>query len=310
MGRQESSQAADKDREFLAHARRRLRIPQARLAKQTGIAQAKISRWENGFLDITPEEREKIFSVLDEVMANKAASGDVYFPKMTEAEGATGASFADHRKAYGITQQELAIKANVPRSSLSLYENGYITLDEVPVSRLHNALAKLIAEKEGGEKSGKYSLSDLLQGKSSLRELSSVYQASSHSNILRGVEKTKEELSNDDLYRGIDLLDDGLRLVGHGLKHGFITHESAQQQIASLISIASELREMREYELSRYSPGAYERSELKQRLAEAAKVIKDLSTLCDVKTKAALYDAEAREISEKISTVPVKGEGE
>jgi transcriptional regulator with XRE-family HTH domain len=257
------------------------------LAKMTGIRRARLSEWKNRKVKLTEAELRRVAGAVNDRLVELGEAGKLAPSLLRESASQPiverGAALRLQRRQFGISQVALAKRAGFEQFELSMIETGMADrMTPEDIARLEKALTALIAEQA--------------------RKLS---RADSVLGILRGVEASEEELQQQDYpYRCITILWMGLSL----LKRGEFPPAEIPGRIKELLSVACELREMRKHELSNYPPGAYERSELKHKFAEAMETIKNLSALCDVKTREALAHVEGRELADKISIPDVDNE--
>src|SRR5215470_581121 len=153
-----------KERLVFRKMRKGLRIPQAVLAKETGLYRTKFVAWENGDIDLTPEEESRIGDAIDAVLAKRGVPGMVT-PEQAQEDSREGAVLARLRDQYGITQMELARAAKEDRSSISAFESGHINLDSNRVARLFQAIDSLAEKKRALSSSHVGNLANLLPPK-------------------------------------------------------------------------------------------------------------------------------------------------
>jgi transcriptional regulator with XRE-family HTH domain len=142
--------------------RRNLGLTQVGLAQRAGISASKLSRWEARKSELTSDEQARLESALDLALAQRA---EVIAGPLTSPDCK---SFKQLRQMFGIGQAELARKAGLAQSTVSLFENGHVQLSEKDRLALEKAFDAL--EKAGnlGEKRG-ILLSSLLKPQTLLR---------------------------------------------------------------------------------------------------------------------------------------------
>jgi transcriptional regulator with XRE-family HTH domain len=104
-------------------------------AQAAGIHEKRIDRWEHGVAELTPDEILKLYESLDPVFIEAVESN----PKPTP-EGERCRYF---RALQEIGQAELARKLKWPQCTISLFESGYITLNEKKLKQLWKALESM-----------------------------------------------------------------------------------------------------------------------------------------------------------------------
>jgi len=153
-------QEREDDRQTFSKMRRTLGVRQAELSKATGIDQAKLSRWENGHIEITPEETGKIVKALDAALVERSEKGiplslgDLGYLEPSTSSKNLGKSYAEWRRKNSVTQQEVVDYINteiadgaMSASSISAFENGYCDLDKDDWANLSHALIELVNKK-------------------------------------------------------------------------------------------------------------------------------------------------------------------
>src|SRR6266542_624000 len=131
-----------KDKDLVRKMRKGHGLTLAVLAKETGISLPKLSRWEHGKAKLTPAAVEKVKAAIDRAVMRKTES--VRGPLANQGGGAV----KRRRRACGISQVELAKRAGIAQSVLSLFENAYVDFEPEELQALEVALNSLIEEKK------------------------------------------------------------------------------------------------------------------------------------------------------------------
>jgi len=137
----------NKERKVFRRMRKGLRIPLAQLAKETGIYRTKLSAWEIGKTDLTPDERFKIGEAIDAVLMKRGIPG-VVTPEQATEDLRKGTTLARLRDQYGVTQSSVAKMAKIPQSIISAFEQGHVELSPAQIETLFKALNEVLAERE------------------------------------------------------------------------------------------------------------------------------------------------------------------
>ena len=131
-----------KDKDLVRKMRKGHGLTLAVLAKETGISLPKLSRWEHDKAKLTPEEVEKVMAAIDRAVIRQAES----VPGPLADHG--GGAVKRLRRLYGINQLELAKRAGIAQSVISLFENAYADFEPEELQALEVALNSLIEEKK------------------------------------------------------------------------------------------------------------------------------------------------------------------
>ncbi|PYV72714.1 MAG: hypothetical protein DMG96_25100 [Acidobacteria bacterium] len=134
-----------KERKVFRKMRQGLRISTARLARETGIYRTRLSEWENGRVDLTPEEELKIGDAMDAVLTKRGLPG-VITPEEAANDARKGSVLARLRDQFRITQTALAEKAEMNQSKISSFEKGDVELSAAQEEKLFTAFNDLVAE--------------------------------------------------------------------------------------------------------------------------------------------------------------------
>jgi transcriptional regulator with XRE-family HTH domain len=136
-----------KERLVFRKIRKGAKISQAQLAKETGIAQSKLSGWESGQVDLTPDEEFSIGEALDAVIKKRGIPG-VVTPEQATEDLRKGAVLARLRDQYAVTQMQLAKKSGITQSAISAFEKGYVDLSQEQVDTLFKAFNEVLEDAE------------------------------------------------------------------------------------------------------------------------------------------------------------------
>ena len=128
-------------RKAFRNMRQWLGLTQIVLAKNAGLSSDKLARWEKGQAKFNPEEIARLGKALD--AATIARAERVEGP----LAGSGGKGVRSLRRAYGITQEELARRAEMTQASISLFENGYVALDAEEENEIRAACEELVRER-------------------------------------------------------------------------------------------------------------------------------------------------------------------
>ena len=109
--------------------------------EKRGLSSDKLARWEKGQAKFNPEEIARLGKALD--AATIARAERVEGP----LAGSGGKGVRSLRRAYGITQEELARRAEMTQASISLFENGYVALDAEEENEIRAACEELVRER-------------------------------------------------------------------------------------------------------------------------------------------------------------------
>jgi transcriptional regulator with XRE-family HTH domain len=125
-------------------------LSQIELAKRTGLSSDKLARWEKGQAKFNDQEISRLGSALDAAAIARAetAKGPL---------AGSGAEVKSLRKAYGITQEELARRTGMTQAAISLFENGYNPKkekDSILSASMLAVLDKLVGERDPHVKRG------------------------------------------------------------------------------------------------------------------------------------------------------------
>ena len=121
------------DYQVFHEMRKGLGIRQIDLAQAAKVFQSKLSAWEHGRGGLNQDEILRVADALDAAIAQVADDGRLKPSEKTPASDRSvkqGKTLADRRRAAQVTQQELAEKSRIPRSEVSLFETGYIELND------------------------------------------------------------------------------------------------------------------------------------------------------------------------------------
>jgi transcriptional regulator with XRE-family HTH domain len=130
------------DKDIVRRMRKGHGLTLAVLAKETKMSLSKLSRWENAKAKLTPAELETVMGVIDRAIMRKTEN--VPGP----LQDYNGPAVKQLRRAYGISQVELAARADIAQSSLSLLENGYVTFEPKELQALKAALDFLVKRRK------------------------------------------------------------------------------------------------------------------------------------------------------------------
>jgi transcriptional regulator with XRE-family HTH domain len=111
----------------------------ARLAAMTGMRSARLSEWKHGKAELRPEELQKIMAVIDRRLIELRKRQQ----SQEETESPKGWQIRQARAEFGITQAELAQKARVSQSEISLFETGHSSLAPEQVTRIGDSCLAL-----------------------------------------------------------------------------------------------------------------------------------------------------------------------
>jgi transcriptional regulator with XRE-family HTH domain len=146
----------DEMRKGLALSRRVLHLTQNQLALRAGISGSKLSLWENGLVELKPQELRKLESALDKAYqkSHQKWAGDG--PPMRPLEVLKGRSKGFwrtevegldpilerklRRQQLGLNQRELARISGIPRNKLIKWEAGTVQLSADEQQRWEAAL--------------------------------------------------------------------------------------------------------------------------------------------------------------------------
>lgn len=124
-------------------ARKSLGIKQLDMAREIGVSNPVLNRWENGKGPLSEEQIEKLNQIIDRAYSEKANAGKLLRPKN---ESPNGRSVARIRELLGISQSELGKLAKMTQTEVSMLENGYRELEGEQLDVLINILADLTKE--------------------------------------------------------------------------------------------------------------------------------------------------------------------
>src|SRR6266699_3082647 len=130
------------DKDIIRKTRKGHGLTLAQIASETKISLSKLSRWENAKAKLTPEELKRAMAVLDRAVMRKTES--VPGP----LQDYNGPAVKQLRRAYGISQVELAKRAGIAQSVLSLFENAYVAFEPKELQGLKAALNSLIERRK------------------------------------------------------------------------------------------------------------------------------------------------------------------
>jgi transcriptional regulator with XRE-family HTH domain len=135
-----------KERQTFRRLRKTLRLSQAWIAKQAGISQSRVSGWEMGRVELTPDEEDRIGEAIEAVVIKRGIPGQVT-PEQAAEDLRKGTILSRLREEYGVTQAELAEKAEINQSTVSGFERGNVDLSPTQVEQLFKAFNDLLAER-------------------------------------------------------------------------------------------------------------------------------------------------------------------
>lgn len=121
-------------------------ISQFDVARQVGITQSALSRWERSGRGLTEEVIAKIYNALESRDGTGADTGEPKFTPVGES-ASDGRVCARIRKTLRMKQQEIADLAGISRTSLSMFENGYLELPREDFEEVFRLLERLVEER-------------------------------------------------------------------------------------------------------------------------------------------------------------------
>lgn len=139
------SESQKEFRKAIREMRKLLRLPQSWVAAKSGVDRSMLSQWENGKIELTDAQTLSIGRVIGAVVKERAEANILPAPQVQN--GSPGRYVAQERKEWGITQLELADKADMAEDSISLFENGYVELESEELRSLYSALNSLVDKK-------------------------------------------------------------------------------------------------------------------------------------------------------------------
>lgn len=161
------------------------------LARRSGIRRARISEWKNGKVNLTYEELGRITSVIEARLLEQSEPGQMRAIALTDMAG-RGAEIRRKRLQFGITQADLAKRARMSQTDVSLLETGASASSQVPaeISELEKAIEILVNEKKQsitpGERKELVPLRGLLQANTPAERAENVQEyRKAHESVIR-----------------------------------------------------------------------------------------------------------------------------
>lgn len=264
--------------------RKGLRIPQAQLAKEVGLYRSKITEWENGNIDLTPDEELRIGDAIDRVLAKRGLPG-VVTPEQAREDSREGAVLARLRVQYGFTQAQLAQKTKTDQGSISAFEKGHLDLSPDKIAQLFQALDSLI------------------EGRRTQREVLENY-----AERVPSKRHSKKPLEGATVVGPSQVRMGNLRDFGqpHSLSD-LAAPQEVQRLKARLQTMQELISEQKELITCLKEFVALHEDESKEkdiRVATLEKKVADLRNLYEIETEVAVKGAQAEELRERLSAVP------
>jgi predicted transcriptional regulator len=120
-------------------------LAQAEVAARTGIDRWRLSRWETGYLELTPDELQVFSDFIHQVSLARSEAGTLPQADDVSADSRQrGRSFRQQRLSWAIRQKDVAEAAGLPDNLVSMWENAYCEMEEEEIQRLTAALTTLI----------------------------------------------------------------------------------------------------------------------------------------------------------------------
>jgi transcriptional regulator with XRE-family HTH domain len=127
----------DEIRKGFRLARRVMGLTQSQVALRSGIADSKLSLWENGLIDLDPAELRRVEAIFNKA---KSAYGKLSQLALSESGLDSSAVRKLRRQQVNLNQRELARRAKIPRNKLMQWEQGRIELSSDEIARWESAL--------------------------------------------------------------------------------------------------------------------------------------------------------------------------
>jgi predicted transcriptional regulator len=143
-----SSSIVEPGPEVLTKMRKVMGLRLAQVAQATGININTISRFERGLEQLSPEEIKAIADYIAEVSLERSerdalpAASDVGLDSRKR-----GQAQRQRRLAWGVKLYELSTAARMQQNLISMFEHGYVELDDEEFERVTEALTALIDRK-------------------------------------------------------------------------------------------------------------------------------------------------------------------
>jgi len=139
----------DEIRKGFRLARRAMGLTQGQVALRSGIADSKLSLWENGLIDLDPAELRRVEAILNKAgkksaygklsqLAGSESGGSPLFPQIDQLDSSAVRKL--RRQQVNLNQRELARRAKIPRNKLMQWEQGRIELSSDEIARWESAL--------------------------------------------------------------------------------------------------------------------------------------------------------------------------
>jgi transcriptional regulator with XRE-family HTH domain len=125
-------------------------LTQGELAKKAGINQSKLSLYENGLIDLTDAELQKVEKFLDAQPQKFSQLSDLAKPLSLKRsafdEREMGEKYSPKllRQRARLSQQELSRRTGIPRSRLSPWESGKGQLSESESHKVMDVLMQIV----------------------------------------------------------------------------------------------------------------------------------------------------------------------
>jgi predicted transcriptional regulator len=126
--------------EVLAKMRKVLGMPQAELAQRTGIERTVLSYWETGQKPLSEEQIDRVASVIQEETRRRAEEATILHAMMDVPAADRARQMRGLRLEWGVTQAELSAATGLGDNLLSMWEHGYVQLDQADLAKLSDAL--------------------------------------------------------------------------------------------------------------------------------------------------------------------------
>lgn len=134
--------------EVLVKMRRVMKLQLAAVAQRSGVNVSVLSRWENGKGELSADQIDAVARVIHEESWKRSEEGTL--PKATDVSASCierGKQFRAKRLEWGVRQVRLSEATELPYNLISMWENGYITINDDEEAQLNDALQLAISTK-------------------------------------------------------------------------------------------------------------------------------------------------------------------
>jgi transcriptional regulator with XRE-family HTH domain len=153
--------AQDKERAAFRKMRQKLGLSQQQLSDKSKVWQSKISLFEQGKIDLTQDDLWQIGEALDSVLIQMAEEERLAPSQLDPPVPFKGKEFRARREKLNFSQKQIAERARISCSTLSIFERGFAGVATETEADINLALDSLVRDRIALQKTAGPTLSSL-----------------------------------------------------------------------------------------------------------------------------------------------------